>query len=204
MESISEGKVFYQLAELLPENATIFVGNSMPIRDVDSFFFFNQKEIKVMANRGANGIDGTISTALGVATKRQPLYLILGDLTFFHDLNGLIAAKLHQLDITILLINNNGGGIFSFLPQSAQPKHFELLFGTPLGLDFSKAVEMYGGQFDSIKDWDHFTSSLLNDRQHDGLRVIEIVTNRDSNVKEHQDLWKRVSQEIRKLIGESA
>ena len=204
IESISEGKVFYQLPELLPEDATIFVGNSMPIRDLDSFFFFNQKGIKVVANRGANGIDGTISTALGVATKRQPFYLILGDLTFFHDLNGLVAAKLQQLDITILLINNNGGGIFSFLPQSSQPKHFELLFGTPLSLDYSKAVEMYGGQFVKIKDWDHFTSSLIKDRHQHGLRVLEIVTNRDSNVKEHQDLWKRVSQEIRKLIGENA
>ena len=106
---------FYQLAELLPENSTIFVGNSMPIRDLDSFFHFNQKSIKVMANRGANGIDGTISTALGAATKEQPFYLLLGDLTFFHDLNGLVAAKLEEIDITIILINNNGGGIFSFL-----------------------------------------------------------------------------------------
>lgn len=199
-KSLSEGKVFYQLSELLPEDATIFVGNSMPIRDLDSFFYFNKKRIKVMANRGANGIDGTISTALGVAAKRQPLYLILGDLTFFHDLNGLVAAKLQQLNITILLINNNGGGIFSFLPQYSHPKHFELLFGTPLDLDYSKAVEMYGGKFTSIKDWKHFNSTILNDRQESSLRVIEIVTNRDENVKEHHDLWNRVSQEIKGLL----
>jgi len=200
IESMSEGKVFYQLAELLPEDSTIFVGNSMPIRDLDSFFFYNQKKIRVMANRGANGIDGTISTALGAATKHQPMYLLLGDLTFFHDLNGLVAAKLQQLNITIIVINNNGGGIFSFLPQATQPKHFELLFGTPLDLDFSKVVEMYGGQFVRINDWNQFTSAMLEDRQHQGLRVLEIVTNRDSNVKEHHDLWNRVSQEIDRFL----
>ena len=69
----------------------------MPIRDLDSFFHNNRKSIKVMANRGANGIDGTVSTALGAAVISQPLYLVLGDLTFFHDLNGLIAAKLQEL-----------------------------------------------------------------------------------------------------------
>ena len=82
-EDLSEGKLFYQLAELLPEDATIFVGNSMPIRDLDSFFHCNQKRFKVMANRGANGIDGTISTALGAATITQPLYLNSGRFNLF-------------------------------------------------------------------------------------------------------------------------
>jgi len=133
---LSEGKLFYQLADMLPEDATLFVGNSMPIRDLDSFFLNNNKSIRVMANRGANGIDGTVSTALGAALNSPSLYLVLGDLTFFHDLNGLIAAKLYNININIILVNNNGGGIFSFLPQSEHPKHFELLFGTPLGIDF--------------------------------------------------------------------
>ena len=199
-ENLSEGKLFYQLEELLPEDSTIFVGNSMPIRDLDSFFHFNQKRFHVMANRGANGIDGTISTALGAATIKQPFYLILGDLTFFHDMNGLVAAKLQQLNITILLINNNGGGIFSFLPQASHPNHFERLFGTPLDLDFSLAVEMYGGRFTSITNWERFSSTLLEDRKSKGLRVIEILTNREQNVKEHHDLWNFVSQEISALL----
>ena len=199
-EDLSEGKIFYQLEELLPEDATVFVGNSMPIRDLDSFFHFNQKRIHVMANRGANGIDGTISTALGAATIKQPFYLIVGDLTFFHDLNGLIAAKLQELNITILLINNNGGGIFSFLPQASHPNHFEKLFGTPLDLDFSKAVEMYGGRFTSISNWENFSTTILQDRMSVGLRVIEIVTNREKNVKEHHNLWNFVSQEINSLL----
>ncbi|WP_338449202.1 2-succinyl-5-enolpyruvyl-6-hydroxy-3-cyclohexene-1-carboxylic-acid synthase [Niallia oryzisoli] len=199
-EELNEGKLFHQLAELLPEEAAIFVGNSMPIRDLDSFYHLNEKSMKVFANRGANGIDGTVSTALGVGTIHQPLYLILGDLTFFHDLNGLVAAKLQNVNITILLINNNGGGIFSFLPQASHPKHFELLFGTPLDLDFSKAVEMYGGQFTSISNWDQFSETLLQDRNKEGLRVIEIVTNRESNAAEHRKLWKFVSQEINSML----
>jgi 2-succinyl-5-enolpyruvyl-6-hydroxy-3-cyclohexene-1-carboxylate synthase len=203
VEELSEGKLFYQLSELLPEGATLFVGNSMPVRDLDSFFHNNRKRIKVMANRGANGIDGTISTALGAATISQPLYLIVGDLTFFHDLNGLIAAKMEQLNITILLINNNGGGIFSFLAQASQPKHFELLFGTPLDLDFSQAVQMYGGQFISISDWDQFSSELMHARQNVGLKVMEIVTNRDNNVEEHRNLLDCVSQEINRSLKEN-
>ena len=200
VSTLSEGKVFSKLSELLPDGATLFVGNSMPIRDLDTFFHFNDKSIRVMANRGANGIDGTVSTALGIGLSSQPLYLILGDLTFFHDLNGLIAAKLYGINIHIILINNNGGGIFSFLPQADHPKHFELLFGTPLDIDFQHAVKMYGGHYELITDWDHFSSSLLENAEKPGLKVTEIQTNRDNNLTEHRKLWNAVSQEISKLI----
>lgn len=196
VEGLSEGKLFHQLAEMLPEGATLFVGNSMPIRDLDSFFLFNNKKIKVMANRGANGIDGTVSTALGVASVSQPCYLVLGDLTFYHDLNGLLAAKLYNLDINILLINNNGGGIFSFLPQANEPKHFEKLFGTPLDLDFRHVVEMYKGKYDLINDWSHFSAVFAENQGVEGLKVMEIQTIRDKNLTEHRDLWKSVSREI--------
>jgi 2-succinyl-5-enolpyruvyl-6-hydroxy-3-cyclohexene-1-carboxylate synthase len=197
---LSEGKLFHLFADMLPENATLFVGNSMPIRDLDSFFFTNKKGIKVMGNRGANGIDGIVSTALGVATVSQPLYLVLGDLTFFHDLNGLLAAKLFKLNVTVLLINNNGGGIFSFLPQAEHPKHFEKLFGTPLELDFRHVIEMYGGSYEKVVDWDHYQQVFANDLQANGLRVLEITTDRDRNLSEHRDLWKSVSQEISEVI----
>jgi 2-succinyl-5-enolpyruvyl-6-hydroxy-3-cyclohexene-1-carboxylate synthase len=203
VEGLSEGKLFHQLADMLPEGATLFVGNSMPIRDLDSFFLFNNKKIKVMANRGANGIDGVVSTALGVASVSQPCYLVLGDLTFYHDLNGLLAAKLYNLDINILLINNNGGGIFSFLPQANEPKHFEKLFGTPLDLDFRHVVEMYKGKYDLIKDWSHFSTVFAENQRVEGLKVMEIQTTRDRNLTEHRDLWKSVSREITtKLKGD--
>jgi 2-succinyl-5-enolpyruvyl-6-hydroxy-3-cyclohexene-1-carboxylate synthase len=193
---LSESGLFYQLADLLPEGATLFVGNSMPIRDIDSFFLNNKKSIKIIANRGANGIDGTVSTALGVAVYSKPLYLVLGDLTFFHDLNGLIAAKLYDIDIHIILINNNGGGIFSFLPQSEHPKNFELLFGTPLNIEFEHAVRMFNGSFVKVTDWDHFNEMMKKSHDTKGINVYEISTKRDRNTAEHREFWGSVSQEI--------
>jgi len=198
---LSESKLFYQLADMLPEGSTLFVGNSMPIRDLDSFFLSNDKSIKVMANRGANGIDGTVSTAIGAAAFTKSLYLVLGDLTFFHDLNGLIAAKLHDIDIHIILVNNNGGGIFSFLPQSEHPKHFELLFGTPLNINFEHAVKMFNGQYNKIANWDQLGDLLRQSHQQKGIHVYEIETNRDRNRDEHRELWRSVSQEISNLVS---
>lgn len=197
---LSEGKLFYQLADLLPDGAALFVGNSMPIRDLDSFFLNNDKSIKVMANRGANGIDGTVSTALGAALSMQPLYLVLGDLTFFHDLNGLLAAKRYGIDITIILVNNNGGGIFSFLPQSEHPKHFELLFGTPLDIEFEHAIKMFNGTFTKITDWDHFAMEMNKADEISGINVLEIITKRDINRDEHREFWRSVSQEISNFV----
>jgi 2-succinyl-5-enolpyruvyl-6-hydroxy-3-cyclohexene-1-carboxylate synthase len=199
-QQLSEGRLFYQLAEMLPDGATLFVGNSMPIRDLDSFFLTNPKSIKIMANRGANGIDGTVSTALGAALYSQPLYLVLGDLTFFHDLNGLVASKLYGIDIRIIVINNNGGGIFSFLPQSQHPKNFELLFGTPLNLDFEHSVRMFNGNFTRVKDWNHLGQLMNQSSETAGLNVYEVVTNRSSNLAEHREFWRIVSQEISDFV----
>jgi 2-succinyl-5-enolpyruvyl-6-hydroxy-3-cyclohexene-1-carboxylate synthase len=199
-QTLSEGRLFYQLAEMLPENATLFVGNSMPIRDLDSFFLNNHKSIKVMANRGANGIDGTVSTALGAAIYSQPLYLVLGDLTFFHDLNGMIASKLYGIDIRIIVINNNGGGIFSFLPQSQHPKNFELLFGTPLDLEFEHAVTMFNGNYTKVEGWDHLGDLMNQSTQVKGLNVYEVVTNRNSNLTQHREFWQIVSEEISNFV----
>lgn len=198
---LSESKLFYQLADMLPEGATLFVGNSMPIRDLDSFFLSNDKSIKVMGNRGANGIDGTVSTALGAAMYSKTLYLVLGDLTFFHDLNGLIAAKLYQIDIHIILINNNGGGIFSLLSQAEYPKNFELLFGTPLNIDFEHAIRMFDGNFTRITDWEQFANVMNTSTETKGINVYEIVTKRDENSAEHRKFWSSVSQEISKFLN---
>ncbi|MCM3587988.1 2-succinyl-5-enolpyruvyl-6-hydroxy-3-cyclohexene-1-carboxylic-acid synthase [Mesobacillus maritimus] len=199
VSELSEGKLFHLLTDILPSESTLFVGNSMPIRDLDTFFFNNKKNIKIMGNRGANGIDGIVSTALGAATVAEPLYLVLGDLTFFHDLNGLLAAKLFKLNVTIIVINNNGGGIFSFLPQSEHPKHFELLFGTPLDIEFGPVVEMYGGSYYKVSGWDNFEQKLVHNNNQ-GLKVLEVSTERDRNLKEHRDLWKYVSREISNVL----
>jgi 2-succinyl-5-enolpyruvyl-6-hydroxy-3-cyclohexene-1-carboxylate synthase len=190
-----EGRVFVELAELLPLGSTLFVGNSMPVRDMDTFFWENERRIRVLGNRGANGIDGVISTALGASAVSGPdehTVLVIGDLSFFHDLNGLLAARLHKLNITIILVNNDGGGIFSFLPQAAHPQHFEQLFGTPTGLDFRPVVEMYGGHFHRIHDWPAFHQAIEESFHAGGLHVVEVKTERESNVTMHSQLWQAV------------
>ena len=194
-----EGRVFSELVRLLPEHATLYTGNSMPIRDLDTFFWGSTHSIQLLGNRGANGIDGIISSALGiraVSHNEAPTVLVLGDLSFFHDLNGLLAARLHQLDLTIILINNDGGGIFSFLPQAAYPEHFEQLFGTPTGLDFRLAVQMYGGQFQRVEHWEQFREEVSRAMRAGGLHVIEVATERESNVRMHRQLWRDVHEAL--------
>lgn len=193
-----EGRVFTELAELLPDGANLFVGSSMPVRDCDTFFWPRRRSgISVLGNRGANGIDGVTSTALGVSAASNgeaPTVLVIGDLSFYHDLNGLLAARLHHLNLTIVLVNNDGGGIFSFLPQAAYPEHFEQIFGTPTGLDFEPAVHMYGGDFTRVATWEQFRESLNVSMSANGLHVIEVCTDRERNVTLHRQLWHAVEQ----------
>ncbi|WP_257351243.1 2-succinyl-5-enolpyruvyl-6-hydroxy-3-cyclohexene-1-carboxylic-acid synthase [Pseudalkalibacillus decolorationis] len=191
-----EGKIFSELEKLIPEQTNLFVGNSMPIRDLDTFFGKTGKHIQAFANRGANGIDGVISTALGVAATGKRTVLVIGDLSFYHDMNGLLAAKLHELDITIILVNNSGGGIFSFLPQSKHTDHFEDLFGTPIGLSFDKAALMYDGEYTLVESWNAFERACERSFAEKGLHVIEMQTNRESNVEMHRKYWEGVHHSL--------
>lgn len=195
-----EGKVITDIVDILPEKAALFVSNSMPIRDTDTFFFTTDKEIEVMANRGVNGIDGIVSTAFGVSTVCDPLVLVVGDLAFYHDLNGLLAAKLQKLNVTIVVVNNDGGGIFSFLPQYNEKEHFEALFGTPLGLNYEHVVTMYGGTFTRASGWDEFRTAVETGTKSEGLHVVEICTNRDENLQLHRELWNRISMVVTNIL----
>jgi 2-succinyl-5-enolpyruvyl-6-hydroxy-3-cyclohexene-1-carboxylate synthase len=203
MPNLFEGRVFSELSALLPENSMLYVGNSMPVRDLDTFFWPCERHIHIMGNRGANGIDGVVSSALGVSAasslrhQRHPTVLVIGDLSFFHDLNGLLAAKLHRLDLIIVLINNDGGGIFSFLPQAAYPEYFEQLFGTPTGLQFQPVVQMYGGTFQRVETWHQFREAVRQGITVGGLHVVEVVTERTSNVQMHRRLWRVAEQALR-------
>lgn len=192
-----EGWVFSELASLLPEESILYVGNSMPVRDLDTFFWKSQRSIHIMGNRGANGIDGVISSALGAsAATGEPTVLVIGDLSFYHDLNGLLAAKLYQLNLVIVLVNNDGGGIFSFLPQAAHPTHFEQVFGTPTGLDFQPVVQIYGGTFTHVENWQEFRIAIEYGLKNGGLHVVEVKTERGSNVIMHRQLWQAVGKAL--------
>jgi 2-succinyl-5-enolpyruvyl-6-hydroxy-3-cyclohexene-1-carboxylate synthase len=202
LEEPFEGKVFAELAELLPDGATLWAGSSMPVRDLDTFFPGSERTIRMLSNRGANGIDGVVSSALGASTAGAgPLLLVIGDISFYHDANGLLAAKQHNLNATIVLLNNDGGGIFSFLPQATttDPAQFELLFGTPHGLDFRPLAEMYGARFTRVKTWAAFRAAVQNGLTHAGLDIIEVLTRRDRNVTLHRELWQVVDAALAEL-----
>jgi len=193
-----EGKVFAELGELLPDGASLFVGNSMPVRDLDTFFPNNERGIHILCNRGANGIDGVVSSALGAgAVSKGPLVLVIGDVSFYHDMNGLLAAKMHQLNATIILLNNDGGGIFSFLPQSGFPDNFEQLFGTPHGLDFRPTAELYGASYSRIENWPDFRQNVSQSLNRAGLKIIEMPTQRDRNVTLHRLFWPAIAEAIK-------
>ncbi len=196
-QELSEGKVFAELADLLPDGTALYVGNSMPVRDLDTFFQTTERRIRCLANRGANGIDGVVSSALGASTPPDgPTVLVIGDVSFYHDLNGLLAAQQHGLNLTIILLNNDGGGIFSFLPQAAEPEHFEQLFGTPHGLDFRPFAEGYGAAFMRVEGWEDFRSAVMASLAAGGVQVIEVPTNRARNVAQHRALWPLVNAAV--------
>ena len=204
-EELFEGRVFTELADCLPEGALCFVSNSMPVRDLDTFWPSHGRAIRFLANRGANGIDGIVSSALGASAASQgPLILVIGDLAFYHDLNGLLAAKLNHLRATVILTNNDGGGIFSFLPQAAHPEHFEQLFGTPHGLDFRPAAEMYGATFSRIADWRSLRAAVNAGSQAAGVTIVEVPTHREPNVSMHRAIWQAVSAALADLAAERA
>jgi 2-succinyl-5-enolpyruvyl-6-hydroxy-3-cyclohexene-1-carboxylate synthase len=198
-ETISEPGLFARLGTWLPNGTTLFVGNSMPVRDCDTFLAPRSTPLYVIGNRGANGIDGLVSTALGLAAgDATPLVMALGDLSLIHDTNGLIAARLHRLNATILLINNDGGGIFSFLPQASETDQFELLFGTPHGTDFAPLAALYDAQYTLASDWATVHAALQTSFAG-GLHLIEIRTRRDQNVRDHRTIWPLVSAALERV-----
>jgi 2-succinyl-5-enolpyruvyl-6-hydroxy-3-cyclohexene-1-carboxylate synthase len=200
-DELFEGRIFQELSGVLPENSLLYAGNSMPVRDMDTFVPGADRYIQFLSNRGANGIDGVISSALGASTVAGgPTVLVIGDISFYHDMNGLLAAKLHDLNATIVLVNNDGGGIFSFLPQADHPEHFEALFGTPHGLDFSPVADLYGLEFQRVSTWQQFNEAMEQSLVDPGVQVIEIPSpDRTTNVDLHRRLWRAMSAELQQL-----
>lgn len=176
------------LIDKLSSEDAIFVSNSMPIRDIDNLLL--DKEIEVYANRGANGIDGVVSTAIGMAVHKN-ITLLIGDLAFYHDMNGLLMVKLNDIHLNIVLLNNDGGGIFSYLPQkSSADAYFERLFGTPTGLNFEYTALLYDFTFKRFNTVTDFAHEKLS---HMSSHIYEIITDCDDNLEQHQILYKKLS-----------
>ena len=188
-----EGLPFALLGEILPDDALLWAGNSMPVRDLDAWLPAGPRTIRPLANRGANGIDGVVSTALGsVAAGVGPVVLVVGDVSFLHDLNALVAARLHDLRATIVLIDNDGGGIFSFLaqattdlPEVGLPAHYEELFGTPHGLDLGPVVTALGAEHVVVLAAE-LRGVLVDSIARPGVQVLHLRTDRTRNVELHR------------------
>jgi 2-succinyl-5-enolpyruvyl-6-hydroxy-3-cyclohexene-1-carboxylate synthase len=188
-EYLFEGRVFSEISRLLPDGGLLFAGNSMPVRDLDTFFPSSDRAITFFANRGASGIDGVTSSALGVAAAaKRRVTLVLGDISFYHDTNGLLAARSFGLDATIIVLNNDGGGIFSFLPQAAYEDVFEPYFGTPHGLTFKAAADLYRLDYVLADNWTSFTAAVKESQSKFGTTIIEVPGDRKRNAARHRQV----------------
>ena len=188
-----EGAPFDALAAALPDGAVLWAGNSMPVRDLDGWLPSTERAIRVHANRGANGIDGVVSTALGsAAVAGSPVVLVVGDVSFLHDLGALVTARITGVNLTVILIANDGGGIFSFLPQASTtapevglPDRYEQLFGTPHGIAAGPIVEAVGHRH-ALVDHRSLAAALRQAIGQPGLTVLELPTDRARNVELHR------------------
>lgn len=190
-----EGRVFVELARVMPNHSLLFVGNSMPVRDADSGLGQTKQRIRVLGNRGASGIDGVISTALGAsAGQGGKTALVIGDVSFYHDLNSLLIAAKHDLDLVIVLVHNDGGGIFSFLPQVAANDVFHT-FQTPHGVDFSGIQALFGWNYRCVSFAD-LAVAVKNALTLGGRHVIVLETDTPLNVAAHRALDACVSKRL--------
>jgi 2-succinyl-5-enolpyruvyl-6-hydroxy-3-cyclohexene-1-carboxylate synthase len=168
----------------------------MPVRDIESFADAREGVV-FHANRGVNGIDGFVSTALGVAAASEgPTVALLGDLCFLHDTNGLLGAVDRNLNATLVVVDNGGGGIFSFLPQAELPEHFETLFGTPQPVDVAAVAGVHGIPVTEVGTATEFEPALHAAIEAGGVRMVRVRTDRAANVTRHREVWRAVEDSL--------
>lgn len=201
-EKLTEPKIARLISQLRPKGSILFCGNSLPVRMVDMFADAAGPHGAVVANRGASGIDGNISTALGFAqARKQPLTVLVGDLTALHDLNGLFFARNAQIPMVIVVINNDGGGIFSFLPIHDYPKHFERWFGTPHGMTLQHAAGLFGLDYFAPKTATDFADTYQKALERPGAAVIEVRTDREETLQVTRALQQAVVSAVEAAWG---
>jgi 2-succinyl-5-enolpyruvyl-6-hydroxy-3-cyclohexene-1-carboxylate synthase len=181
IETMFEGKAAWLLSKHLPDNTPVFLASSMSVRYAEYFWESSSRAHSIFYNRGANGIDGTLSTALGVAHGGKPSVLLTGDLAFLHDSNGLLAASQLKGSLTVVLINNSGGGIFEHLSVSEINSSFEDFFATPQSVDLARLCEAHGYHHEQIQGWGSLVSSI-SVLPESGLRILELRTDRKADL----------------------
>ena len=183
--NLFEGRTIHMLQAQMPADGQILVANSMSIRDMDYYWASGRSTATVYGNRGTNGIDGTVSTALGLSTNGKPTVMVTGDLSFFHDLNGLAIGKTHGMNLTIILHNNDGGGIFQYLPQKGTDD-FDYLFNTPQGIDYSGLATMYGLDYVKVATNAELEEAMKMYIGREGIHIIEIPTSKEGSRELHK------------------
>jgi 2-succinyl-5-enolpyruvyl-6-hydroxy-3-cyclohexene-1-carboxylate synthase len=190
-----EGRVARDVVAALPESGTLVVASSMPVRDVETFAE-PRADVRVIANRGVNGIDGFSSTTLGVAAASPtPVVGLTGDLSFLHDTNGLLGAPERELDATFVVVDNQGGGIFSFLPYQDQvaPEHFERVLATPPGVDVADLARTYGLAVSEAEKASDVGPALRQALASGGVGIVRVRTDRTANVARHREAFAAVA-----------
>jgi 2-succinyl-5-enolpyruvyl-6-hydroxy-3-cyclohexene-1-carboxylate synthase len=206
-QKLSEPLVARSLGEWLGPEATLFVASSMPVRDVESYFPAREDAPRVLSNRGANGIDGTVSSAFGAAAAGEgPVVLLVGDVALAHDIGGLLASSRLRLALTIVLLNNDGGGIFHFLPVSAQTDVFEEHVATPHGLDFAHAAALYGCEFRRPATLSELRGAVEVSAAPSACAttIIEVRTDRIENLALHRRVAGAALAAVREIVRPGA
>ena len=188
-----EGAVLSTVARGAPDPATIMVSNSMPVRDLDRFGEPRGADLTVLGNRGASGIDGITSTALGAGSATDdPLVIVLGDLAFYHDMNGLLAVQRCGVDATIVLLNNDGGGIFHMLPIEEFDPPFTEHFKTPHGIDFEPVGDLYGLEYAVLDDLEGFETAYRESLGSAGTQILEVRFDAEQSHRVRERLHEQV------------
>jgi len=195
--TITEPLAAAMISTQLRKGHAMFLASSMPVRDMEMYGNSEQEVVPVVSNRGVSGIDGNAATAFGYANgSKMPVTLVIGDLALLHDLNSLALVAKSRTPVVVIAVNNNGGGIFSFLPISETPRHFETCFGTPHGVNFSQAAVMFGLPYKNPATLDEMKQAYKRAVESGRSALIEISTDRIQNLKEH----KRIQSLIKKLV----
>jgi len=188
------------VAEHISEDSGLFLANSLAVREMDMFASVKGASVPVGCNRGASGIDGTIASAVGFARGlNAPVTVLLGDLAMLHDLNSLRLVESSPQPIILVVLNNNGGGIFSFLPVATEKEYFETYFGTPHDLTFGKSTAMFGLEYHKPETKTGFVNNYLMAQKKTKSCIIEVTYNRDENFKIHREIFEAVRENMSKL-----
>ena len=199
----TEPAVARDVVAVLPDGAALVVASSMPVRDVE-WYAEPRPGLRVLSNRGANGIDGVVSTGVGVALATgAPTAVLIGDVAFLHDSNALLGLGDRSVDLTVVIIDNDGGGIFSFLPPATalDPDRFELLFGTPHGVDLPALVAAHGLPCRVVRAQAEVGAAVAESAGRPGAEVIVVRTDRAANVAVHDELHAAVADAVTAALG---